>query len=239
MSRLTWRAYGRTVSVRGPSVLLALLEAAAPPSYQLCPPLVPDREWEVAATGSELPLGDARQVMSEVGLWVAEHAVGVVFVHAGCVAVGGRALLLPGPSRSGKSTLTAALVRAGATYYSDEYAVLLPGGHVLPYARPLYLRGSDGEFTSATPVGELGGQAGDGPCPVGLVATLCFSGEWAVATATATDCALSLVRNCVPARVRPREALEAVLSAVREARGLEGTRGEPGPAAASLLSLLS
>src|SRR5581483_1001800 len=43
-----------------------------------------------------------------------------VFVHAGVVAWRGRALVIPGPSNSGKSTLVAALVAAGAAYYSDE-----------------------------------------------------------------------------------------------------------------------
>ena len=52
-----------------------------------------------------------------------------VFLHAGVVGWGGRALLLPGRSFAGKSTLVEALVRAGAIYYSDEYAVLdLQGG---------------------------------------------------------------------------------------------------------------
>ena len=35
----------------------------------------------------------------------------------------GRAIVIPGRTFSGKSTLVAELVRAGATYYSDEYAV--------------------------------------------------------------------------------------------------------------------
>ncbi|HVG83597.1 MAG TPA: DUF692 family protein [Vicinamibacterales bacterium] len=44
-------------------------------------------------------------------------------LHAGVVSFGGGCMLLPAPTGSGKTTLTAALVRAGATYYSDEIAV--------------------------------------------------------------------------------------------------------------------
>src|SRR5262245_28191234 len=57
----------------------------------------------------------------QLNLWIAENARDRVFVHAGAVGWKGRALLLPGRTFAGKSTLVAALVRAGATYYSDEY----------------------------------------------------------------------------------------------------------------------
>jgi hypothetical protein len=45
-------------------------------------------------------------------------------IHAAVVAASGHALLMPAESRSGKSTLTAALVAAGYTYCSDDLAVL-------------------------------------------------------------------------------------------------------------------
>jgi hypothetical protein len=77
---------------------------------------------------------------SELQLYVAEWAPGRVFVHAGTVAWRGGAVLVPGRSFSGKSTLVAALLRAGATYYSDEYAVLDEQGRVWPYPRRLALR---------------------------------------------------------------------------------------------------
>ena len=60
----------------------------------------------------------------EFEMHVAEQASRRVFVHAGAVGWNGRAIVLPGQTRSGKTTLVAALVRAGATYYSDEYAVI-------------------------------------------------------------------------------------------------------------------
>src|SRR6266851_8913285 len=74
---------------------------------------------------------------SHVQLTVAEHAPRRVFVHAGVVGWNGRAIVIPGLSHSGKTTLVHQLVRAGATYYSDEYAVLDARGRVHPYARPL------------------------------------------------------------------------------------------------------
>src|SRR5205085_12389371 len=92
------------------------------------------------------------------------------FVHAGVVGWNGRAIILPGKSMSGKSTLVAALVRAGATYYSDEYAVFDAQGRIHPYARPLSLRGEEGAPAKRCPAQELGGTPGNGPLRVGLVA---------------------------------------------------------------------
>src|SRR6201989_340392 len=59
---------------------------------------------------------------SDLRLYVAERARRRVFVHAGAVGWRGRAILIPGRSFSGKTTLVAELVKAGAKYYSDEYA---------------------------------------------------------------------------------------------------------------------
>ena len=67
---------------------------------------------------------------SQVQLNVAEFAPRRVFVHAGVVGWNDRAILIPGISYSGKTTLVDQLIRAGATYYSDEYAVLDVRGRV-------------------------------------------------------------------------------------------------------------
>src|SRR5215831_2410197 len=80
------------------------------------------------------------QFESHLQLTVAEYAPRHIFVHAGVVAWNGNAILIPGPSFSGKSTLVAELLRAGATYYSDEYAVIDDQGKVLPYPRDLRIR---------------------------------------------------------------------------------------------------
>jgi hypothetical protein len=73
---------------------------------------------------------------NDVGYQVASGARSRVFLHAGAVAFEGRALLLPGPSGAGKSHLVEALVEAGASYLSDEYAPLDARGRVHPYPVP-------------------------------------------------------------------------------------------------------
>jgi hypothetical protein len=71
---------------------------------------------------------------SAVRLDVATWATRWVFVHAGAVGWQGKGIVIPAPSRSGKSRLVEALVRAGATYYSDEFAVLDSRGRLHPFA---------------------------------------------------------------------------------------------------------
>ena len=75
-----------------------------------------------------------------------------VFLHAGVIGWRDRAFVFPGPSFAGKSTLIAELVRAGATYYSDEYAVVDEDGRVHPYARALQMRQSGGSVQSGVSV---------------------------------------------------------------------------------------
>jgi hypothetical protein len=60
---------------------------------------------------------------SELQLLVAEFARGRTFVHAGVVGWKNQAVVIPGTSFSGKTTLVTKLIQAGAKYYSDEYAV--------------------------------------------------------------------------------------------------------------------
>ena len=71
---------------------------------------------------------------------VALHAPDRIFVHAGRRRAPRPRARPAGAELLGKTTLVAALVRAGATYYSDEFAPLDADGLVHPYAQPLSLR---------------------------------------------------------------------------------------------------
>src|SRR4051812_20838647 len=101
---------------------------------------------------------------SRLRSYIALHAPNHIFLHAGVVASAGRALLLPGRSFSGKTTLVTELMRAGATYYSDEFAVLDADGLVHPYPKPLSIR-SGGYSQVEHTVDSLGGTAGDTAAP--------------------------------------------------------------------------
>jgi hypothetical protein len=63
------------------------------------------------------------------------------YVHAGVVAFGDQAIVLPGLSRAGKSTLVLALLREGARLLSDELAVYDPAsGRLLAFPRAIKVR---------------------------------------------------------------------------------------------------
>ena len=61
---------------------------------------------------------------SQLRLHLGVKAPDTVFIHAGAVAYRGRTIVMPGKSFAGKTMLVAALVDSGATYYSDEFAVI-------------------------------------------------------------------------------------------------------------------
>ena len=56
-------------------------------------------------------------------------------IHASCVAIGGRAVLIAGASGAGKSDLAYRLIDRGAILVSDDYTIVEPGGSELR-ARP-------------------------------------------------------------------------------------------------------
>jgi hypothetical protein len=173
-------------------------------------------------------------------LHVAERARGRVFVHAGAVGWQGKAIIIPGQSFTGKTTLVAELVRAGATYYSDEYAILDRRGRVHPFPRPLSMRreGEAAWLAEKCPVESLGGVAGRKPLPVGLVvATHYKSGaKWKPRTLSRGQGALEILANTVPARRKPGDALAALQRVVMDAPVLKSARGDARRAAEAILN---
>jgi len=164
---------------------------------------------------------------SDLRLFVAELATHRVFVHAGVVGWKGQAIVIPGRSYSGKSTLVAELVRAGATYYSDEFAVLDSRGRVHPFSKPLELR-EEGEFrqTKIT-AAELGGHSGTKPLPVRLVLMTQFKSgaRWRPRKLTAGRGVLEMLFNTVSARRSPERALATLQRVAAQADVLKGIRG--------------
>jgi hypothetical protein len=250
---LVLRAYGRTVAFAGPAAALKVIRERLPPSYRPSEDS-PQRRWRISVIGDlwrcdnddhQLALVDnlvtaSEIVLSDLELWVAEHARRHVFVHAGCVLVDGRAVLMPGRSMSGKTSLTAALIRTGASYWSDEYAVLDSRGSVRPYPRLLAIRPYDGGPPQRVTAADLGSPTGHGPRPVGLVVVLRYDADagWDVRPVTRGQAVLQLLDNTIPARSRPRAVLTALDRATEHARCLAGTRGDADEAAHIIVAKL-
>jgi len=172
--------------------------------------------------------------------FVAQMAPGRVFVHAGVVGWKGKAIVIPGASHSGKTSLVAALLEAGATYYSDEFAVFDARGRVHPYPRPLRIRDQDdlGRRVSAEAFGAPPARV---PLPVGLVVSTRYdpAGRWRPRSLSQGEAVLELMSHTVPARFRPREVLNVLGQVADRASALKGRRGDARETVPALLARLS
>jgi hypothetical protein len=167
---------------------------------------------------------------------VATNSLSLLFVHAGVVECRGRAIVLPGRSRSGKTTLVTALLRAGARYYSDEFALFDAGGRVHPWARPLRIR-RPGKLPQLHPVETLGERAPQRSLPVGLIVVTAHrrGARWRPHALSPGQALLHLIRNTVVARERPELAIRVLGRAVRRVPAFVSRRGEADAVAPGLL----
>jgi len=178
-------------------------------------------------------------IVSDVQRTLANRADGFVFVHAGAVAWQGRALVLPGRSRSGKSELVRALVSAGAEYLSDEFAVFDGEGLVHPYARSLGLRRGEEARAWISPE-SLGARVAARPLPPGLIAFLRYApgARWQPRSLSSGHTVLGLLRHAVAARRRLALARSVLVPVASSVVALAGVRGEAEDVAARLLRAL-
>ena len=230
--------------------LVALLPAGTKP----CSPGTVDRRFtlsEVRENIWEYEAGDGRSPMfpdlqlvitmvdTELRNFVASTAPDRLFVHAGAVAYRGRVIVVPGKVFTGKSMLVSALVRAGAVYYSDEFAILDSEGLVYPYARPLSIRSPDSKPNARHTVESLGGIAGEEPLPLGMIAVTRYrpGANFSPERRSAAQGMLALMANTTGTRERPADTMADLRRAASAALVLEGERGEADAAARLLLEI--
>jgi hypothetical protein len=180
----------------------------------------------LARTGSGDELLEAFE--SDVNVYIAQATRRWFFVHAGVVAWKGRAIVIPGRSFSGKTVLVKEFLRAGATYYSDEFAVFDECGQVHPFPRSLAIRQGEPPTRTRVPAEDLGSQTGVQPLPVGTVLLTRYraGARWRPRTLSWGKGTLGLLANSLSARSRPKLTMATLGKAVCRARILSGTRGE-------------
>lgn len=173
----------------------------------------------------------AAALAAHAELFVAARAPDHLFVHAGVVGWEGRAIVMPGVSFAGKTTLVQAWLEAGATYYSDEFAVFDRAGRVHPFARPLSIRDGQTASTRRVPAAALGAETGTTPLPVGLVLVTVYraGARWRPHRLTAAPALLALMRHTVAARGNPEHSMPILKQAVSGGIALSGLRGESRP----------
>ena len=177
-----------------------------------------------------------RELESDMHFRVALAARDFLFVHAGVVQWKGQAVVVPGRTETGKSSLVMALVNAGGEYFSDEYAVLDREGRVHPYPKPLSQRRESGPPRLHT-AEALGGQHEVPAVPMGLTVITRFrdGAAWNPRRISKAQVMMALFNNTVVARSRPEFALTVLVKAVEGTGGLKGDRGEASEMASALL----
>jgi hypothetical protein len=167
-------------------------------------------ETVIAGNGRDYVLDE---FASTLRLTVAEYAVDRVFVHAGVVCWKNKAIVLPGYSFTGKSNLTVELVRRGAIYYSDEYAILDERGYVHPFPKKLSIRGDRGVYQQVDhPVEKFGGVAGTVPVEVGMILITQFkrNARWKPQKLSKGKGVFEILAHTLPIRRDPKYALSVL-----------------------------
>lgn len=172
---------------------------------------------------------------------VAEFAVGYVFIHAGVVAWKGKAILFPADSFQGKTTLVAALVKKGAVYYSDDYAIIDEHGFVHPFARPLSIRDKKRDFyPSKVDVASLGGIAGTEAIPVGAIIITKYrkNAKWNPRILSSGLGMIEMIQQTIPINHDPDFSIMVLKKLAERAIVAKSLRGDSKKSAFELLSFV-
>lgn len=258
--RLVFASHGSRVEIRvEPDGLLDQVRAVLPPGAVEADPDTVDAFYRLEKDRSA-PQADVYRVVrdGDAVLWgaslrdallglgnalhygVAANSPTMLFVHAGVVAWRDTVCLLPGQSRSGKSSLVDALVHAGATYFSDEGAPIDQEGLVHPYLKPLWLRADHPKHRHPAHNANRRAAGTDERLPVGLIMFLEYrpGTDWAPRRLTPGHALLRLVANTVLAATCPERTLAVLSQLAMRAPAYATERPEADEVAHELLTLL-
>ncbi len=164
-----------------------------------------------------------------------------VFVHAGVVGRNGKAVVIPGSSFRGKTTLVKALVELGCEYYSDEYALIDESGLVHPFARELSIR-TDPPNVREDPmsVESFGGRIGTEPIPVGAVLVTEYSDGpcWEPAYLSPGEGVMELIPHTLCMQTYPERSLNVLKLAISGALLAKSYRGDAQKCARIILDFI-
>lgn len=155
--------------------------------------------------------------------YVAFHSSTGIFVRGAAVLHEGRIIVVIGPPLSGRTTLLAELVKAGASPWSDEYVVFNEDGQVGQFGVP--------SQSAAT------GRGSDF-APLGMVIITSFRPgvDWNPTTVSHGDSLLAMLAQAIPARERSAQTMSVLRKAVEGAVTLGGDRGDAASAAEAILA---
>jgi hypothetical protein len=180
-----------------------------------------------------------REAVRQLDDGIVKRLTNLTAVHAGTVELHRKALLLPGKSHVGKSALVAELLRRGAIYFSDEYALIDERGRAHPYPRPLLLRNGGAEQVPVLPE-ECNARVGGGPVPVGWILALEYgpAASWRIGAVPQSEALLILLRNTPHELQEAPRILPALSRAASRSCCYTGQRGGAPEAAERILRLV-
>ena len=151
-----------------------------------------------------------------------------VFLHAGVVEWRGKAIILPGQSYKGKTTLVSELIRLGAGYMSDEYAVMDENGLVHPFERDLGVRFVPDEGPRPVDPSAFGGVRAEDPIEAGLVVFTGFvaNATWSPEIMSLGSGILESVPEVIPFSFNPEFVLKVLNTTFNRAIIVKSDRGE-------------
>jgi hypothetical protein len=188
------------------------------------------------------PDGLLRELIDCLDTGLVRHLKNLHAIHAGAVLVGDQALLFPGSSHSGKSSLVAELLRRGAVCLSDEYALIDTAGRVHAYPRVLLLRNGGAAQTPVRPEEcNAGSRVASDPASVGWILSIRYASEkgWDLASVPQSDALMSLLQNTPHVLAQRPQMVEPFKRAVAGAKCFAGTRGEAAEAVDEIMRMIA
>jgi hypothetical protein len=169
---------------------------------------------------------------------VAERSPRRVFVRAGVVGWRDRAIVIAGGPGTGKRTLVRALVARGATYFSDDYAVL-DGGTVEAFPSHRHVPVVAGHPLSHW-LDDVDPERSTGPLPVGIVLFAPYQpgASFKPKLIPRGRALLEMFKHAVAAQRNPMHVLRTLETVSRRCNALEGVRGDARVVASYLLDRL-
>lgn len=163
---------------------------------------------------------------SDLDFHIAANSQDRLFIHAGAVRWRDHSILVPGRSHTGKTTLVAEFLKAGAAYYSDDFATVDHAGYLHPYPRDLSVRTQSNGSQRVRPEEFRAVRAQSGPISLVLLTEYAEDARWSPRPLSRGQGMLRLLENTPCARKLPGFALGVLLKAVASAEIHQGYRGD-------------
>jgi hypothetical protein len=153
-----------------------------------------------------------------------------IVLHAGAVSYNGFGIIFPADSYSGKSSLTAEFVKQGATYFSDEYAIISVDGLLHPFSKPISIREPGSWVQTDVDVTSFGGESANCAVSIGYVLFTKFRkyARWRPENISKARAVFEMLPHSINGKNNPEFTIQVLQNATKKAKVLKSSRGESG-----------